>query len=107
MLCENNGCFSEGCKTYFHTLKRHEKKLKSENLEKAQKAQRKRQRLINVSELKYKGTYVTPTKRSDAIYTINVGIRKRLHDIPRFLILFLGQEISIIINRTCSICLPF
>ena len=41
------------------------------------------------------------------IYTINVGTRKRLHDIPRFSILFLGQEILIIIYRTCNICLPF
>ena len=35
--------------------------------------------------------------------TINVGTRKRLHGIPRFLILFLGQEILIIIYRTCNI----
>ena len=42
-------CFSEGCKTYFHTLKRHDKKEKNENMEKARKAQRKRQRLTNVS----------------------------------------------------------
>ena len=41
------------------------------------------------------------------IYTINVGTRKRLHDIPRFLILFLGQEILIIIYRTCNVCVPF
>ena len=54
MLCENNGWFSEGYKTYFHTLKRHEKKQKSGHLEKAQKTQR--QRLTNVSELKNKGT---------------------------------------------------
>ena len=42
-------CFSEGCKTYFHTLKRHDKKEKNGNMEKARKAQRKRQRLTNVS----------------------------------------------------------
>ena len=33
----------------------------------------------------------------------NVRTRKRLHDIPRFLILFLGQDILIIIYRTCNI----
>ena len=36
-----------------------------------------------------------------------VGTRKKLHDIPRFLIFFLGQEILIIIYRICNICLPF
>ena len=37
----------------------------------------------------------------------DVGTRKRLHDIPRFSILFLGQEILIIIYKTCNISLPF
>ena len=34
------------------------------------------------------------------IYTINIGTRKRLHDISRFFILFLGQEI--LITRSTS-----
>ena len=41
------------------------------------------------------------------IYTLNVGTRKRLHDIPRFSTLFLGQEILIIIYRTYKISLAF
>ena len=38
------------------------------------------------------------------IYTINIGTRKRLHDIPRFLILFLGQEI--LMNRIVFLAQP-